>query len=164
MFYRFIYKLFTAMDGNMKQVRLNASSVARDPGLNNGRAYFRNPFAHKAHAEAFDKRFPNERSTCNDHKAVSDVSTSRLAPRSAILVNWMSVGCWPKWSMSHRKHCLHSLVRSLNKISMTYWISSISRPWVISWRGEISLSTIVPALSFFRRSSSSLASSRRALL
>lgn len=67
------------MDGNMKQVRLNASSVARDPGLNNGRAYFRNPFAHKAHVERFDKRFPNERSTCNDHKAISDVSTSKLA-------------------------------------------------------------------------------------
>lgn len=63
----------------MKQVRLNASSVARDPGLNNGRAYLRNLFAHKAHVKAFDKRFPNEHSTCNDHKAVSDVSSSKLA-------------------------------------------------------------------------------------
>lgn len=67
------------MDGNMKQVHLNVSSVAHDPGLNNSRAYFHNPSAHKVHVELFDKRFPNEHSTCNDHKAISDVSTSKLA-------------------------------------------------------------------------------------
>ncbi|KIK58472.1 hypothetical protein GYMLUDRAFT_246162 [Collybiopsis luxurians FD-317 M1] len=31
-----IYKLFTAMDGNQKAVCLNASSEARDPSLNVG--------------------------------------------------------------------------------------------------------------------------------
>lgn len=67
----------------MKQVRLNASSIARDPGLNAGRAYFRDPFKHKKHVEQFDKRFPNERSACNDHKAVSEASTSKLANLTA---------------------------------------------------------------------------------
>ncbi|KAF9065627.1 hypothetical protein BDP27DRAFT_1366228 [Rhodocollybia butyracea] len=66
-----VYKLFTAMDGNMKQVRLNASSEARDPGFNVGRAFFLDPVAHRNHVEQFDKRFPPQRSTCNDYKAVS---------------------------------------------------------------------------------------------
>ncbi|KAF9064828.1 hypothetical protein BDP27DRAFT_1425414 [Rhodocollybia butyracea] len=74
---RWVYKLFTLMDGNMKAVRLNASSEARDPGLNVGRAFFLNPTAHRQHVEVFDKHFPNQKSTCNDHKAVNSGTTAR---------------------------------------------------------------------------------------
>ncbi|KIK64513.1 hypothetical protein GYMLUDRAFT_161123 [Collybiopsis luxurians FD-317 M1] len=69
--YRWIYKLFTAMDGNMKAVQLNASSEARDPGLTVGCTYFQNPVMHHQHIEMFNKQFPILHSMCNNHKVIS---------------------------------------------------------------------------------------------
>lgn len=73
----FIYKLFTAQDANMKCTRLNASSEQRDPGFNNGHAYFVDQPQFMAHVQEFDKKIPDTKSTCNDHKAVRNANSRR---------------------------------------------------------------------------------------
>lgn len=73
----FVYKLFTAQDANMKCTRLNASSEQRDPGFNDGNAYFVNQPRFMAHIQEFDKKIPDTKSTCNDHKAVRNANSQR---------------------------------------------------------------------------------------
>lgn len=75
LFPSFIYKLFTAQDANMKCTRLNASSEQRDPGFNIGCAYFINQPDFMDHIHRFDKRLPETKPTCNDHKAIHDANS-----------------------------------------------------------------------------------------
>ncbi|KAE9396951.1 hypothetical protein BT96DRAFT_996227 [Gymnopus androsaceus JB14] len=65
----FIYKLFTAQDANMKCTRLNASSEERNPGFNQGGAFFVNQTDFMDHVREYDKKIPVTKPTCNDHKA-----------------------------------------------------------------------------------------------
>ncbi|KIK66952.1 hypothetical protein GYMLUDRAFT_156973 [Collybiopsis luxurians FD-317 M1] len=89
---KWIYKLFTAMDGNMKAVRLNASSEQHVPGFNVGRTYFVDPTVHHHHVATFDKCFPNPPSTCNDHKAVSSAG-SRAREMNCTISGVFSIFC-----------------------------------------------------------------------
>ncbi|KAE9383999.1 hypothetical protein BT96DRAFT_1008551 [Gymnopus androsaceus JB14] len=68
----FIYKLFTAQDANMKCTRLNASSEERDPGSNQGAAFFVHQPDFMAHVNEFDKKLPPTKPTCNNHKAIRE--------------------------------------------------------------------------------------------
>ncbi|KIK60611.1 hypothetical protein GYMLUDRAFT_59373 [Collybiopsis luxurians FD-317 M1] len=89
---KWIYKLFTAMDGNMKAMQLNASSEACNPGLTAGHAYFINPTTYHIHVEMFNKCFPNPTSSCNNHKVVSGAG-SHAREQNCTIGSVFSVFC-----------------------------------------------------------------------
>lgn len=61
----------------MKCVRLNASSEERDPGFNQGAAFFVHQPDFMAHINKFDKKLPPTKPTCNDHKANCESNSRR---------------------------------------------------------------------------------------
>ncbi|KAF8871964.1 hypothetical protein BD779DRAFT_1613866 [Infundibulicybe gibba] len=69
-----IYALFLAMDANFRLKRLNVSSNDKDPGLNRGFAYFVSEKPFKAFLQTYDKKIPDDVSTCSNHDAIKSAS------------------------------------------------------------------------------------------
>ncbi|GBE85897.1 hypothetical protein SCP_0804210 [Sparassis crispa] len=65
-----LYRLFLSIDANFRLKRKKVSSDRVDPGLNHGYAYFVEEKAYKEHLHTYDKAFPDEISTCNNHDAL----------------------------------------------------------------------------------------------
>lgn len=59
-----------AIDANFRLKRLSASDDKRDPGLNNGYAYFVEEKKYKSYLATVSDLVPDEPSTCNNYDAV----------------------------------------------------------------------------------------------
>ena len=68
--YRWLYRLFLAMDANFRLKRKKVSSDAVDPSLNNGCAYMVQNQPYHAHLEKFDKLDTSKENHCNNHDAI----------------------------------------------------------------------------------------------
>ncbi|KAF8867888.1 hypothetical protein BD779DRAFT_1482742, partial [Infundibulicybe gibba] len=66
--------LLTPMDANFRLKRLNVSSNDKDPGLNRGFAYFVSEKPFKAFLQTYDKKIPDDVSTCSNHDAIKSAS------------------------------------------------------------------------------------------
>ncbi|KAL6298474.1 hypothetical protein BKA93DRAFT_820356 [Sparassis latifolia] len=69
-----LYRLFLSIDANFWLKRKKVSSDQVDPGLNHGYAYFVEEKAYKQHLHTYDKVFPDDISTCNNHDVLKLVS------------------------------------------------------------------------------------------
>ncbi|THU94960.1 hypothetical protein K435DRAFT_667355, partial [Dendrothele bispora CBS 962.96] len=75
--FRWLYRLFLAMDANFRCVRLQVSSEAADPSLNRGSAYIIEAGTAHNHICTFGKKIPDDISTCSNHKALKLASMRR---------------------------------------------------------------------------------------
>jgi Kyakuja-Dileera-Zisupton transposase len=75
-FFRFLYKLFLAVDANFRLKRKDVSSDENDPGLNHGYAYV----VSEREFKEFLKTFGNlvvagdDKSSCNNYDAIKSAS------------------------------------------------------------------------------------------
>ncbi|GBE88340.1 hypothetical protein SCP_1301550 [Sparassis crispa] len=65
-----LYRLFLCIDANFCLKRKKVSSDKVDPGLNHGYTYFVEEKSYKDHLHMYDKVFPDNISTCNNHDAL----------------------------------------------------------------------------------------------
>ncbi|OCH85672.1 hypothetical protein OBBRIDRAFT_814990 [Obba rivulosa] len=68
--FRWIYRLFLAIDTNFRLKRKQVSSDRNDPGLNHGYSYFVEEKTYKEHLSAFSNLIREDKSSCNDHDAI----------------------------------------------------------------------------------------------
>ncbi|KAF8888811.1 hypothetical protein BD779DRAFT_1611227 [Infundibulicybe gibba] len=68
------HALFLGIDANFRLKRLNVSNNARDPSLNHGYAYFVHDGPFNEFLNEYNKKIPDDTSTCNNHDAIKSAS------------------------------------------------------------------------------------------
>ncbi|KAH9911489.1 uncharacterized protein B0H18DRAFT_1168583 [Fomitopsis serialis] len=80
---KWLYRLFVGLDANFRLKRKKVSSVAVDPGLNQGFAYFVEDHTYKAFLNTFDTKLPPETNTCHNHDAVKLANIKKIRETDA---------------------------------------------------------------------------------